>query len=224
RRVPPRRAPYPPRRGRRRAGRSLPGLGRLHRGVRRGPDHRHAGRRVQHRGHRDRRRDRRTAAGRRDAVRRLPRSGVRADRERGGADALPLGPADVKREGADITVYAYGIALHHALAAAERLAADGVQATVVDVRSLRPLDAETVLREARKTGKCLIVYEDNRLFGAGAEIAALIAEEAFEDLDAPVMRLGGPEIPAMPLNKPPEDWFMPSPEKIAVKMRELAAY
>ena len=91
-------------------------------------------------------------------------------------------------------------------------------------RSLRPLDVETVLREARKTGKCLIVYEDNRLFGAGAEIAALIAEEAFSDLDAPVMRLGGPEVPAMPYNKPQEDWFMPDPAKIAVKMRELAAY
>jgi 2-oxoisovalerate dehydrogenase E1 component beta subunit len=95
---------------------------------------------------------------------------------------------------------------------------------VVDVRSLRPLDAATILREARKTGKCLIVYEDNRLFGAGAEIAALIAEEAFDSLDAPVMRIGGPEVPAMPYNKPQEDWFMPDPEKIAAKMRELAAY
>ena len=70
----------------------------------------------------------------------------------------------------------------------------------------------------------MIVYEDNRLFGAGAEIAALIAEEAFGDLDAPVMRLGGPEVPAMPYNKAQEDWFMPNPEKIAAKMRELAAY
>src|SRR5207244_11928817 len=117
-----------------------------------------------------------------------------------------------------------GVSLHHALAGAERIAAVGVRATVVDVRSLRPLDAETVLREARKTGKCLIVYEDNRLFGAGAEIAALIAEEAFEDLDAPVMRIGGPEVPAMPYNKPQEDWFMSDPAKIAAKMRELAAY
>ena len=81
-----------------------------------------------------------------------------------------------------------------------------------------------VLREARKTGKCLVVYEDNRLFGAGAEIAALIAEEAFDALDAPVMRLGGPEVPAMPYNKAQEDWFMPDPSKIATKMRELAAY
>lgn len=137
---------------------------------------------------------------------------------------IPLGPADVKREGGDLTVYAYGLMLHHSLSAAETLAAEGVSATVVDVRSLRPLDADTILREARRTGKCLIVYEDNRLFGAGAEIAALIAEEAFEDLDAPVMRYGGPEAPAMPFNKAQEDWFMPDPERIAAKMRELAAY
>src|SRR6266540_3276038 len=137
---------------------------------------------------------------------------------------IPLGPAEVKREGTDITVFAYGLMLHHSLKAAEALASEGISVGVVDVRSLRPLDAATILREARKTGKCLIVYEDNRLFGAGAEIAALIAEEAFDTLDAPVMRLGGPEVPAMPYNKPQEDWFMPDPEKIATKMRELAAY
>jgi 2-oxoisovalerate dehydrogenase E1 component beta subunit len=137
---------------------------------------------------------------------------------------IPLGPADVKREGTDITVFAYGLMLHHCLRAADELARDGVSVNVVDVRSLRPLDAETILREARKTGKCLIVYEDNRLFGAGAEIAALIAEEAFDSLDAPVMRIGGPEVPAMPYNKPQEDWFMPDPQRIATKMRDLAAY
>src|SRR5438132_1561775 len=149
---------------------------------------------------------------------------VRGDAPEDPDFTIPLGPADVKREGTDITVFAYGLMLHHSLKAAETLSNEGISVAVVDVRSLRPLDAATILREARKTGKCLIVYEDNRLFGAGAEIAALIAEEAFEDLDAPVMRLGGPEIPAMPFNKPQEDWFMPSPEKIAVKMRELAAY
>jgi 2-oxoisovalerate dehydrogenase E1 component subunit beta len=137
---------------------------------------------------------------------------------------IPLGPADVKREGTDITVFAYGLMLHHCLRAAEDVAADRISAEVVDVRSLRPLDAETILRAARKTGKCLIVYEDNRLFGAGAEIAALIAEEAFDDLDAPVMRVGGPESPAMPFNKVQEDAFMPSPDLIATKMRALAAY
>src|SRR5207245_11410089 len=136
---------------------------------------------------------------------------------------IPLGAADVKRDGTDITVFAYGLMLHHALGAAETLAAEGVSVNVVDMRSLRPLDADTVLREARKTGKCLVVYEDNRMFGAGAEIAALIAEEAFSDLDAPVMRIGGPEVPAMPYDKPPEDWFMPDPAKITAKMRDLAA-
>ncbi len=137
---------------------------------------------------------------------------------------IPLGPADVKREGTDITVFAYGLMLHYCLAAAEALAKEGVSVNVVDVRSLRPLDVGTILREARKTGKCLVVYEDNRMFGAGAEIAAIVAEEAFDALDAPVMRIGGPEVPAMPFNKPQEDWFMPNPEGIATKMRELAAY
>jgi len=137
---------------------------------------------------------------------------------------IPLGPADVKREGTDLTVYAYGLMLHRCLAAAETLGGEGISVNVVDVRSLRPLDAETILAEARKTGKCLIVYEDNRMFGAGAEIAALIAEEAFDSLDAPVMRYGGPEIPATPMNRPQEDWFMPDPERIATKMRELARY
>ena len=137
---------------------------------------------------------------------------------------IPLGTADVKREGADLTVFAWGLMLHHCLKAAETLAGEGTSVSVVDVRSLRPLDAATIVREARKTGKCLVVYEDNRMFGAGAEIAAVIAEEAFDDLDAPVMRYGGPESPATPFNKPQEDAFMPDPERIAQRMRDLAAY
>lgn len=141
-----------------------------------------------------------------------------------GEYTIPLGPADVKREGTDLTVYAYGLMMHRCLAAAGVLEAEGISVNVVDVRSLRPLDAETILREARRTGKCLIVYEDNRMFGAGAEIAALIAEEAFDHLDAPVMRYGGPEIPATPMNKPQEDWYMPDAPRIATKMRELARY
>jgi len=137
---------------------------------------------------------------------------------------IPLGPADVKREGTDITVYAYGLMLHRCLEAAERLAAEGISVGVVDVRSLRPLDADTILREARRTGKCLVVYEDNRLFGAGAEICAMIAEEAFDALDAPVMRLAGPESPATPFNRGQEDAFLPSADNIEMKMRELAEY
>ncbi len=137
---------------------------------------------------------------------------------------IPLGPADVKREGTDLTVYAYGLMLHRCLEAADKLATEGLSVDVVDVRSLRPLDADTILREARKTGKCLVVYEDNRLFGAGAEICAMIAEEAFDSLDAPVMRLAGPESPATPFNKIQEDAFLPNADNIATKMRELAAY
>ncbi|MBI2983671.1 MAG: alpha-ketoacid dehydrogenase subunit beta, partial [Chloroflexi bacterium] len=88
-----------------------------------------------------------------------------------GDQTIPLGTADLKREGTDITVFAYGLMLHHCLRAAETLAGEGISAAVVDVRSLRPLDAATIVREARRTGKCLVVYEDNRMFGAGAEIA-----------------------------------------------------
>ena len=138
---------------------------------------------------------------------------------------IPLGPADVKREGTDITVFAYGLMLQHALKAAEALQAeDGVSVEVVDVRSLRPLDEATIVASARKTGKCLVVYEDNRLFGAGAEICALIAEKAFEWLDAPVLRIGGPEAPATPFAKSLEEAFMPNPTTIAAAIRQLARY
>ncbi len=138
---------------------------------------------------------------------------------------IALGPADVKREGTDITAYAYGLMLHHCLRAAETLASeDGVSVEVVDVRSLRPLDVDTIVASAKKTGKCLVVYEDNRMFGAGAEIAALIAEHAFEWLDAPVMRIGGPESPATPFAKALEDAFLPNPQSIAAAIRQLARY
>ncbi len=137
---------------------------------------------------------------------------------------IPLGPADVKREGTDIAVFAYGMMLHHCLKAADELAGEGVSVEVVDIRSLRPLDVETIVASAKKTGKCLVVYEDNRMFGAGAEVAAIIAEEAFERLDAPVMRIGGPESPATPFAKVLEDAFLPNPETIAAAMRRLAHY
>ncbi len=136
---------------------------------------------------------------------------------------IPLGPAEVKREGQDVSAYAYGLMLRHCLTAADELAtADGVSVEVVDVRSLRPLDTETIVASAKKTGKCLVVYEDNRMFGAGAEIAAVIAEEAFAWLDAPVMRIGGPESPATPFAKVLEDAFLPNPTTIAAAMRRLA--
>ena len=137
---------------------------------------------------------------------------------------LPIGRADVKRAGGDVSVITYGLMLHHCLEAAEALAAEGVGVEVVDLRSLRPLDAETVLASVRKTGKALIVHEDTKMVGIGGEVAAIISEEAFEHLDAPVRRLAGPEVPAMPFAPPLEAEFMLDTDKIAAAIRALASY
>ena len=138
---------------------------------------------------------------------------------------VPIGKAKVVREGRDLSVFSYGLSLLYAREAAETLAQEeGIDAEVVDLRTLRPLDTETVLQSVRKTGKALILHEDNQFGGFGGEVAALIAQGAFEYLDAPVMRQGGPEVPAAPYAKPLEEWWMPSPAKIAAAMRELAEY
>ncbi|MBI5293659.1 MAG: alpha-ketoacid dehydrogenase subunit beta [Chloroflexi bacterium] len=141
-----------------------------------------------------------------------------------GEYTVPLGQAAVSREGADLTVIAYGIMHYYCLQAAEKLAAEGVSVEVVDVRTLLPLDKDTLLASVRKTGKALIVHEDNLTGGYGGELAAIIADEAFTDLDAPVKRLAAPDVPGVPFSHPLQDWFMPNPEKIAHAMRELAAY
>jgi 2-oxoisovalerate dehydrogenase E1 component beta subunit len=138
---------------------------------------------------------------------------------------VPIGKADVKREGDDLTVVAYGLMLHHALEAAARLEEEeGFSAEVIDVRTIAPLDKKTILDSVRKTAKALVVYEDNRTYGAGAEISATIGEELMFDLDAPVMRMGGPDIPGMPFATPLEHFFMPDAEKIYERMRELAKF
>jgi len=137
---------------------------------------------------------------------------------------VPIGPARVTRPGTDLSVFAYGMMHYYTLQAAEKLALEGVQAEVVDLRTLYPVDRETILASVRKTGKALVVYEDNRTGGYGAEIAALVADEAFADLDAPVRRLAGPDVPAMPFSHPLQEWFMLNPEKIASAIRDLAAY
>ena len=137
---------------------------------------------------------------------------------------VPLGQAKVTREGNDVTVIGYGLMAHYSLEAAELLEADGVSVEVIDLRTLRPLDGATVLESVRKTGKCVVVYEDNRFGGYGAEIAAILAEEAFDYLDGPVIRVTGPDVPGVPYNHVLEDWFMVSPEKIADAIRKLAAY
>jgi 2-oxoisovalerate dehydrogenase E1 component subunit beta len=136
----------------------------------------------------------------------------------------PIGTATVVRDGADISVITYGYEVHRCLEAAERLAADAtISAEIVDVRSLAPLDTETILASVRKTSRAMVVYEDNRTYGAGAEIAATIAEEALFDLDAPVVRVGGPDIPAMPYAAPLEHFYTePSPDHLYRAMLDLA--
>ena len=138
---------------------------------------------------------------------------------------VPIGVADVKREGEDLTVVAYGLMLHYALEAAERLAKDdGFEAEVVDLRTIAPLDKQTILDSVRKTSKAMVVYEDNRTYGAGAEIVATLAEELMFELDGPLVRIGGPDIPAMPFATPLEHYYMPDPEKIYSEMRDLAKF
>lgn len=137
---------------------------------------------------------------------------------------VPIGPAQVTKTGNDVSVFAYGMMHYYTLQAANLLVAEGVSVEVVDLRTLYPVDRETILSSVKKTGKALIVYEDNLTGGYGAEIAATIADGAFTDLDAPVRRLAGPDVPAVPFSHPLQDWFMPNPETIALAIRELARY
>ncbi|MSQ08823.1 MAG: alpha-ketoacid dehydrogenase subunit beta [Dehalococcoidia bacterium] len=142
------------------------------------------------------------------------------------ADAYmePCDKAEVKRPGTDLSIFAYGLMLHYALEAARLVhEQDGISAEVVDLRSLRPLDTETILDSVRRTSKALVVQEDTPAVSVGSEVAAVIAEHVFFDLDAPVMRVAPPEIPPMPFSPLQEAAFMPSPEKIAAAIRELAA-
>jgi 2-oxoisovalerate dehydrogenase E1 component beta subunit len=137
---------------------------------------------------------------------------------------VPFCKAEIKRAGTDLTVIAYGLMLHLALEAAQRVAADGISVEVLDPRTLNPLDKDTILSSVKKTSKALVVHEDNLTLGLGAEIAAIIAGEAFEYLDAPVMRLGAPDVPAVPFSQPLQDFFMPNADKIEQAIRKLAAY
>jgi 2-oxoisovalerate dehydrogenase E1 component beta subunit len=138
--------------------------------------------------------------------------------------SIPLGEAKVVREGSQVSIIGYGLMVQYALEAAELLEGDDISAEVVDIRTLRPLDGETILESVRKTGKAVVVYEDNRFGGYGAEIAAIIAEEAFDHLDGPVMRVTGPDVPGVPYAHTLEEWFMPNPDRIADAVRRLAAY
>jgi 2-oxoisovalerate dehydrogenase E1 component beta subunit len=135
----------------------------------------------------------------------------------------PIGQAHVARIGGDLSIITYGAMLHQALAAATRLAQEGIEAEVLDLRTLKPLDTAAILATARKTGKVLVVHAANKLAGVGAEVAALIAEEAFEWLDAPVQRIGGLDTP-VPFSPPLEDAYRPDAEKIYAAARALGRF
>ena len=137
---------------------------------------------------------------------------------------IPIGKAEVKRPGADITLISYGLAIHYGMEAAMLLEDEDVSVEVLDLRTLRPLDNETILESVKRTGKALIVHEASITGGVGAEVSAIIAEEAFEYLDAPVMRLCGPDLPAMAFAPTLEDGFMVNTQKITDALLKLAAY
>jgi 2-oxoisovalerate dehydrogenase E1 component beta subunit len=138
---------------------------------------------------------------------------------------VPIGKASVAREGENLSIFCYGYMRHCALEAAETLAReDGIEAEEVDLRTLRPLDTETILASVAKTARALVVHEANRFGGFGAEVAATIAQDGFEHLDAPVTRLGGPEVPGVPYHHNLEEWYMLNPAKIVEAARSLAAY
>ncbi|MHD0397638.1 alpha-ketoacid dehydrogenase subunit beta [Staphylococcus simulans] len=137
---------------------------------------------------------------------------------------VPLGKADVKREGNDITVFTYGLCVNYSLQAADVLAEEGIDVEVVDLRTVYPLDKETIIARAKRTGKILLVTEDNLEGSIMSEVSAIIAENCLFDLDAPIMRLAGPDVPSMPFSPPLEDEFMMNPDKIKEKMLELARF
>lgn len=137
---------------------------------------------------------------------------------------VPIDKASVVREGTDLTVIGYGMVLNHALESAEELAKEGIETEVVDVRSLYPLDKETIVEAAKKTGKVLLITEDNKEGSVMSEIAAVIAEEALFYLDAPIQRLAGPDAPSMPYALSLEREFLVDKAKVLHAMRELAEF
>jgi 2-oxoisovalerate dehydrogenase E1 component beta subunit len=136
---------------------------------------------------------------------------------------IPIGKAEVKRQGSDVTVVTYGAMVHKALEAAENLSAKGIEAEVVDLRTIMPLDVETVLASVEKTSRALVLYESHRFLGVGAEVAATIAEKSFEHLDAPVERLAPPDTP-VPFSPPLEDAYLPQVADIEAAVDRLSAW
>lgn len=139
-----------------------------------------------------------------------------------GSYLTPIGKALVRRTGTDVTIVAGSIMVHRALEAAEKLAAEGISAEVIDLRCIRPIDRETILASVRKTGRLMVVYEGVKAFGVGAEISAMVAEsDAFDYLDAPILRLGAADAP-VPYNPDLERAAVPQVDTIEVAARRLA--
>jgi pyruvate/2-oxoglutarate/acetoin dehydrogenase E1 component len=137
-----------------------------------------------------------------------------------GEYVIPLGKADIKREGSDVTIVAISRMVQQALAAADALAADGISAEIVDPRTLSPLDEETILNSVAKTHRLVIVDEDNPRCSAATDIAALAADQAFTELDAPIKRVTAPHTP-VPFSPPLEQFYIPSPERIIATVQEI---
>lgn len=136
---------------------------------------------------------------------------------------VPIGKADVKRAGADISVITYGAMVQVVLDAAEALAQEGIDLEVIDLRTLAPLDKETVFQSVQKTSKVIIVHEDHKTGGIGAEISALLNEECFEHLDGPILRITTPDTP-VPFSAPLEEYFLPKTHDVVEAARKLTAY
>jgi len=137
---------------------------------------------------------------------------------------IPFGKANVLKEGTQLTVVSYGLYVHWALEAAQKLQEEGLSVEVIDLRSIRPMDKGAILRSVEKTRKLLVIHEDNKFGGIGAEISAMVAENALFHLDAPIRRLCGPDVPAMGYALPLEEEFMSSPGEMADAMRELVKF
>ncbi|HCZ15696.1 MAG TPA: transketolase C-terminal domain-containing protein [Accumulibacter sp.] len=139
-----------------------------------------------------------------------------------GEHLLPLGKASVLRTGSDVTLVSYGKTVHACLAAAQQLAEAAISAEVIDLRSLKPLDEEAIMASVHKTGRLVVAHEAAKMAGVGAEIAAQVAERAFADLRAPIIRLGGPDAPAA-ASHPLEQAYAPSAEAICAAARSICA-
>ena len=133
---------------------------------------------------------------------------------------MPIGKADVKREGDHVTIATVSLMVHRALDAAEELAKDGIEAEVLDLRSLVPLDREAIVQSVAKTHRLLVVDEDYRSFGMSGEVITTAVEGAFDYLDAPPARLAYPDVP-IPYSRPLEQFCLPNAERIAQAAREL---